>query len=41
MAFLLAKRLENQLTTKSRLTDDSFKGSRERSCHQGQLAQNA
>ena len=24
MAFLLAKRLENQLTTKSRLTDDSF-----------------
>ena len=24
MAFLLAKRLENQLTTKSRLTDDTF-----------------
>ena len=24
MAFLLAKRLENQLTTKSRLTDDSY-----------------
>ena len=24
MAFLLAKRLENQLTTKSRLTDDNF-----------------